>query len=89
MEELLAGRCDNEYDAVTAVYNDSCDTFATEEQLYGEDDWVSAATDWWQLAHQLACGLLVSPRHNPPAAPHVALAHAIETLELDISRPKA
>ncbi len=53
-----------------------------------EDDRVSAATDCWQPAHQ---GAQPARRtaHNPLATPHVALAYGIETLELDISRPKA
>jgi hypothetical protein len=88
LEEAESGGCSDEYHAVPAVYNRSCDEFSTDAQLPGEDDSVSPATDWWILAHQVACGVLVSAHAKPPLPADAALRYAIETLESELSRPK-
>ncbi len=87
--EVEDGFWSNEYEAVTCIYNRSCDDFSTNAQLAGADDSVSPASDWWILAHQLAQGVLVSAHVKPPLPADAALRYAIETLELDMSCPKA
>jgi hypothetical protein len=75
--------------AIGAAYNDTCDVFQTEDQLYGHDPTVNFDTDQQFMAHTLAVGAVCQSQCNPPLEPDRALWFAIQNLKCELDTPKA